>query len=633
MFKRIFSGRYRTLTCLCLALCLFYRGNAQVSFFYNEDPSSIQPGLLFYYTDSSSDRSWERYTSISTEMQSYSRKVPLNYKNSMLWLRVELKEISKNESNTYLMIRNPHINYLKVWLVKNDSIIKNFPITGDRIAFHSRTINHADFVYPLPADMEGYSMVILADKRNELFTLPLHILSDEGFLKFNRKKNLLTGLIMGLGIFLFFFNLFLFVQMKERLYVFYGLYIFMGLFYIFSDYGYSFMFLFPDNPMFADFSRPIAISLASPLYLFFCIELLALKKRLPVAHRWLRIGLICYLSIFLVSVPFMVDKGTIRVILQNLMQVLLTILVLGNLTVAMIAWRKKVRYAGYIVVTSLFLFATISLFSLYLSGDIEDTLLTRNLMNLGFVGEICILAFALSLRFKNYKEQSEELLKRSNQQQEQIFKTVTDYQEKELQRLSSLLHDSVGARLSALRFNLESDKTGMSNGKMGLAIEEINSLANDVRQFSHSFSPILLQKKGLKASLHQFIKPINESGQLNIQLEMIGSHERTSFRYELLIYSIVQELIQNIIKHARATEAIVQIMLEEEIVSIFVEDNGVGFNKDSRQEGLGFSQIKQLVTFVNGTFRIESSESTGTNISIEFTTIPDERKHQDTYRR
>ena len=328
----------------------------------------------------------------------------------------------------------------------------------------------------------------------------------------------------------------------------------------------------------------------------------------------------------------MSNTGIIRVIAQNLMQFLLTSLVLANFVIAIKAWRKGIKYAPYIVITSFFLFLTISLFVLYLAGDLPDTLVTRNLMNIGFVGEISILAFALSLRFKHYKEQSEELLRKSSLQQEQIFKTVTDYQEKELQRLSSLLHDSVGARLSALRLNLESGRNeNGQNGKINQAIEEVNELANEVRQFSHSFSPVLLQKKGLRESLEHFISHVNEGDGLYIQFEMIGSMESSSFRYELLIYNIIQELIQNIIKHSNATEGIVQLLLEDELVSIFVEDNGKGFDVNKVSQGLGFLQIKQLVTFVNGTLQVDSTENMGTRISIEFTVIPDERTHPDTH--
>ncbi|HYK56370.1 MAG TPA: ATP-binding protein, partial [Flavisolibacter sp.] len=73
-----------------------------------------------------------------------------------------------------------------------------------------------------------------------------------------------------------------------------------------------------------------------------------------------------------------------------------------------------------------------------------------------------------------------------------------------------------------------------------------------------------------------------------------------------------------------ATEVIIQIILETELISIFVEDNGRGFDKAFVKEGLGFSQIKGLVTFVNGHFEVDSQVNKGCRISIEFPLIPHE---------
>jgi signal transduction histidine kinase len=627
---------WRRLVIVFFLVFLHGNGLTQVYLFNNESPATLPQGSITYYLDTSKDNSLRRYTSIRNDFLPFSNnQTSFSFKNKSAWLQVKITELNHADSLFYFMIRNPHINYLRVWFMKGDSLVKEFPLTGDRIKFSRRFIYHPDFVFPLPKEnINEYSIILVADKRNELLTIPIHFLTEDGFLSYNRKKNLLAGLVGGLSIFLFCFNLFLFFQMRERLYVFYGLYILMGLFYIFSDYGYSFMYLFPSNPLPADYMRPISICLATPLYLLFSLELLCIRKTLPQHNRWMIRGLVCYGVIFAISIPFLGNTGLIRVVAQNLMQFLLTSLVLANFVIAIKAWRKKVKYAPYIVITSFFLFATISLFVLYLSGDLPDTFLTRNLMNIGFTGEISILAFALSLRFKHYKEQSEELLRKSSLQQEQIFKTVTDYQEKELQRLSSLLHDSVGARLSALRLNLESGNKNVEQpAKMDQVIEEVTELANDVRQFSHRFSPILLQKKGLRDSIQQFINHVNESDGLYIQFEMIGSIDHSSFRYELLIYNILQELIQNTIKHSGASEGIVQLLLEDDLVSIFVEDNGKGFDVNKVQEGLGFLQIKQLVTFVNGTLRLDSTPGKGSRISIEFTVLPDERNLPDSYSR
>ena len=114
------------------------------------------------------------------------------------------------------------------------------------------------------------------------------------------------------------------------------------------------------------------------------------------------------------------------------------------------------------------------------------------------------------------------------------------------------------------------------------------------------------------------------TGKIAIHLESIGSLHSSSFQNELLVYRIIQELLQNAVKHAHATEVMIQIILEEELISIFVEDNGRGFDKTLIKEGLGFSQIKGLVTFVNGRFEADSQVNKGCRVSIEFPLIPHE---------
>lgn len=547
----------------------------------------------------------------------------------MLWLYIPYAAIKGQASLNYLMVRNPHLNYLGVWVLKGDSLVKSFEISGDHKLFRQRPMIHPDFVYDITqSNTKEYVFLLLIDKRNEQLNIPVHFLTNDGFIHFNRIKNFIAGLMMGVALFLILFSIFLFYQMRERLYIYYALYIALVFFYIFSDSGYSFMYFFPNNPFPADFTRPLAISLATPIYVLFTINLLKSKQLLPVYYKWSMRYLLVYFLLFFTALFIMPETGTLRAVLVWIMQIYQTLSGILLVLLAIASMKKKIPYSIYIIFSALTLFVTLFIFIQYLSSYIADTLLTRNMANIGYVLEIVILAFVLSLRFKAYKEESEQLLRTTNVQQEQIFKSISDYQEKERQRYSSMLHDSVGARLSAIRFNLEA----ALNNKHDLPVSEVikNSvndvslLANDVRVFSHELSPTLLHQKGLVSAITEFINSINKSSALYIQFESIGLLTKTSFRYETMVYNIIQELLQNIIKHAGATEVIVQLMLEKELIYLFVEDNGRGFNPLLVKEGLGFSQIKQLVTFVQGTFTVDGKEQAGCRITIEFPVLPDE---------
>jgi len=607
--------------------------NGQISFFYDDDTYKLPDSTLYFYTDSSKDHSWKRFKEIEQNLKAYPENRFYNsYKNQQVWIKINFKNIKAAGQLEYLLIRNPHINFLNVWLIKGDSVMKEFAPTGDRTNFNTRPIVFSDFLFPLNKDsITNFSAVLMIDKRNELIHIPIHVLTDTGLLHYIQVKNWVAGLFIGISFFLFLFNVFLYLNMRDRLYIYYGIYIVLGFLYIFSDMGFTFMYFFPQYPLLSDFTRPISITMATPIYLLFSMELLETRKHLPKNYKWMITILLSYVVLLVVSLVLAANTGPIRVVLSAISYLVLNFLMISNLLIGWKSLKKGISYSIYIIVASLVLMILLFVFSLYLSGYIPDNFLNRNLMRIAIAAEISILTLVMAHRFKKYKVTSENLLRQVNEQQVQIFKTATDYQEKELQRLSSLLHDSVGARLSALRLNLESNNKENGNEKINQAVAEINDLANDVRQFSHSFSPVLLQKRGLREALQLFINPINESGRIYIQFEMIGSQERTSFRYELLVYNIIQELIQNIIKHSEASEAIVQLMIEDQVISIYVEDDGNGFEPGSINEGLGFTQIKQLVTFVNGTLLVDSAENKGSRISIEFAVLPDEKKHSDTY--
>jgi len=589
------------------------------------------------YVDSSVNRTSLRYEQIKDQMKPIAENnTSLSYKNEMLWMKVPLSAIAGLKGVEYLMLRNPHVNYVCAWILKGDSIIQTFPPTGDHLLFNSRTLSYADFVFPIQsATASNLSVLLLIDKRNEQLNIPVHFLTVEGFTKYNRFKNLVTGLMMGIGFFLILFSIFLFYQMRERLYIFYALYIALVFFYIFSDYGYSFMYLFPNHPFPADFTRPMAISLATPVYMLFTLNLLNVRKLLPLHYKWSIRYLVVYFILFITAIFLMPDTGPFRSILVWIMQIYQNLSAVWMIVIAATGIRKKIPYSSYILSSAIILLLSFFFFMQYLSGYITDNIVTRNMMNIGFTSEICLLAFVLTLRFKNYKEQSEQLLRNSNLQQEQIFKTISDYQEKEMQRYSSMLHDSVGAQLSAIRLNLESVQHNQTNPliieKLEQSIDNVSRLADDVRQFSHTLSPVLLQQKGLVEAIKEIVGGVNKSSTLYIQFESIGSLQQVSFRYELLIYNILQELIQNIIKHAGASEAIIQLMLEREMISVFVEDNGIGFYQTLKQDGLGFSQIKQLVTFVKGTLSIQSTIHKGCTVSIEFPVLTDETNQPHPY--
>jgi signal transduction histidine kinase/predicted ATPase len=209
-------------------------------------------------------------------------------------------------------------------------------------------------------------------------------------------------------------------------------------------------------------------------------------------------------------------------------------------------------------------------------------------------------------------------------QKDAHLKAVVQAQDNERKRIATDLHDSLGSLLSSvrLRFNgLQHDfavKVPEKSARYSDTLSLLDEAIGELRQVSHRMVPVSLHRFGLKSALTTFIEQVNASGQLDIDLQILGYERRLSENLELAVYRICQELVQNVIKHAKATILRVQVIQHTDALNIIVEDNGIGMRKDNISSGLGFSTIQSKVNLFKGTFEIESQLGRGTMILIDF---------------
>ncbi|BAV08635.1 sensory box histidine kinase [Filimonas lacunae] len=192
-------------------------------------------------------------------------------------------------------------------------------------------------------------------------------------------------------------------------------------------------------------------------------------------------------------------------------------------------------------------------------------------------------------------------------------------EEKERRRIAAELHDGIVGLLVAAKINLNLVKkeyhfSNESNFTEGLQL--IDQAASDLRKTAHNMMPEILMQDGLLKALEQFCNSIAANNTTSIYFEIVGTPVKLKSSLELALYRIVQELVHNIIKHARATEAMIQINFFENELSITVEDNGVGMDVHTTTQGIGIKSIYDRVKAINGNITIESGYSKGTSIYI-----------------
>src|SRR5690606_3377897 len=148
----------------------------------------------------------------------------------------------------------------------------------------------------------------------------------------------------------------------------------------------------------------------------------------------------------------------------------------------------------------------------------------------------------------------------------------------------------------------------------------IGNIHGDVRRIAHNLLPVTLEKEGLVSAVHDFVGEINQLGILEIKLRnQISPDFRLPKRNELVLYRIIQELVNNIIQHAGATEASIDLSDTNEQIEIKVSDNGIGFITNRENQGL--YSIRERSGTIGGTFSIKSVEKRGSVATLILKTV------------
>jgi signal transduction histidine kinase len=131
--------------------------------------------------------------------------------------------------------------------------------------------------------------------------------------------------------------------------------------------------------------------------------------------------------------------------------------------------------------------------------------------------------------------------------------------------------------------------------------------------------PEALVKLGLQQAIQDYCDGLNESIQLHFKVQFHGLENRLEDATEIVVYRIVQELLNNVVKHADATIVLVQVMRHESNLSITIEDNGKGFDVSSSPKGDGLNNVRSRVDYLKGQLDIQSVPGKGTSVHIDFT--------------
>ncbi len=232
-------------------------------------------------------------------------------------------------------------------------------------------------------------------------------------------------------------------------------------------------------------------------------------------------------------------------------------------------------------------------------------------------------ALAYSL-YNRYRSKQKVMIQQQRlEHQEHLTQAIIDAEEKERKRIASDLHDGVGQMFSAVKMNLNGllDRVKIDRDEDRFLAEKTMALVDEsckeVRVISHQMMPNMLLRSGIASDVKSFIEKI-DSESLRVNVEAIGFKDRLESNVEIVLYRVIQETVNNVIKHAKATTLYIRLNRDSSGINAVIADNGIGFNTDLKDdfEGIGLKNIATRIEYLKGTINYVSAPGMGTSVKI-----------------
>ena len=216
--------------------------------------------------------------------------------------------------------------------------------------------------------------------------------------------------------------------------------------------------------------------------------------------------------------------------------------------------------------------------------------------------------------------QNQNLDKLKSEYQARALDATLNGRESERKEIAETLHDNVSALLSSANLHLQATKKQFAEGvplEIDKTQEIIAEASQKIRDLSHTLVSSVLLKFGLNFAIRDIAEKYSNS-ELNIDTEIEGLR-RYDQKFEIKTYNIIQEFVNNILKHSKAKNAIIKLKEEEDHILMQIFDDGIGFDQTQivLKDGLGINQIEARIQIMKGKLEINSQKGKGTQIKVE----------------
>jgi len=584
------------IICLISFLLLFHFSNAQKV----EQKISITSG---YAIDGNSDWSLKFASKQAFTPFFEKDKIDIGYtKYAAVWCYFKFKNNHSETIHTWLSFDNNHIDSLSFYEGQNVKII------GDR------TVNQSPFIASLAFELQfkpyEEKVVFVRLKKQTSFLDFSYKLEDATALE-NRssKKIALVAFFVGIAFLLLMINSILFLMTKNSLYIYYISYSLLTVLYATITTNFAKHIVLPEFLFFSE-GRIFTGALWYIALSLFLNNFLRLKKNQPFKYTIIKFLCLVNFILILLGISLLVfypdfDFRIFFTFGYIVFMVAILILFFAAITHLKIE-RQQAVYALLAFAPQLIWGACLILKTFnFIPKSLGDSWVLYACLY-----EVFLFGYVLSRNYIDVFLKNNELMQEVIFQKESSINAIKEVQLRERRSIANIIHDNIGSKIAHIihLFDMKSNK---------LAKQTMVDLANDIRDISHKILPKSLDDGALISSLRSQITILN-AGLVKTEIELFDFDfpERINETWIYDVYLISLELINNAIKHGKASLITIEFYKYSNNYHFQFTDDGKGFDTSKTPTGFGLENIEKRIKYYQGSFELNSAEGQGTVVQI-----------------
>lgn len=607
----------KTNILLLLLLCTGYAYSQSIDasiqdpgyLFINKNVEFISSDTIIQVKDILLQNLQQKFQKIEGKEVIYKGYEPYHY-----WYRFSVFNKGTVTKPLILLMGQLGIRNAEIWKLQNGSLLL-LGKTGYEYHFQSRPYLFSHYAFPVSISPQAIDTFYLNIDESHTYKVDAFALIKPNVMK--RMENrfyFLFGIFTGILLFFAITNIYLFFSIKEKIHLWYSFYILTLLFFMFKHEGLDSQFLGLDTFYGYRSSYMGAVAILGVGFLMhvmqkFLINISPQNKLYQFTSfiKWCCwAGALIQWVVFLIRPDNLIEKITFEIF--NKITLIALLLIFINCIYSFSRGFKS----------SLFIFGGLAVF---LVGAITRTLFISSksyifppsLFEIGLVAEAIIISFGLMYRYNLFKKEKEQLAIELEKQSAEAATQIVLTQEAEQKRIALDLHDELGGNLAAIKMTLQS--FDLPEKQMDIAKQLIDKASDNARHIAHNLMPPEFEQTDLTELLKNYYQNLSNENVCKFRFYSSGGNPHFDKQKDLMIYRIFMELSNNILKHARATEATLQLIYYDNYLELMAEDNGTGI-PENKKEGIGLKNIDSRVKYLKGKINIDSGK-TGTTIVIQ----------------